>query len=402
MPATVTSLTTPAEIETMADDYVKILGAAKLPFDRSKLVADMKKKAADQQNPPMDVSSWEAMHAAAGATSSPPPSFSGSAPTNTKKKSPGKVKIEEETPPTGEGDISEVIKDAKTRKERGVVREIDPDYFYISPENKAAFGTWLALNDAGIAMHLMAVGPAGCGKTSSFAVIGKEAGIPVYKVDCAAITTIDRWLGHKDVRVTEKGPETTYVLSEFLRWISGDGFDPGIVVLDEITRVPGAITNILMSILDGSQSVWVPELGITIKVHPKTRFAAAANIGAGFSGTFALDQALQDRFGVTLEFSFPSAAEEEKILVQRTGIDPDPAQKLVKIAAAARQKADAGDLSKPLSTRALLNAGHWIAAGRTVTDACEATFVKQYSQEGGGSSERTQIKLLITGIAGGK
>lgn len=371
MPSQITRDTTPEQIEQYADEYVEMLRKGGLPYDRVKITGDLEKRAAGIHG--LTVEEWKQVWAAKTAPTPAP------TPAAVPKKEPPK-------PPA--------------KKERGVVREIDPDYFFITPENRAHLRTWLELNEAGTMMHMLAVGPAGCGKTSVFGVIGKEAGIPVYKVDCAAVTTPDRWLGHKDIQITQDGPQTIYILSEFLRWVSADGYDPGIVVLDEITRTPPVILNIQMSILDGSKSVWVPELGIHVNVHPDTRFAATANIGVGFTGTFGLDQALADRFGSTLEFTFPPTEDEINVLVKRAGIDPDDARKLVEIARQTRAKAAEGNLQKPVSTRALINASHWVATGRTIMDAAEATFVKQYSEDGQGSSERTMVRLILQGIAG--
>jgi nitric oxide reductase NorQ protein len=375
LPAQITATTTPDEIEKNADEYAEVLRRAGLPADRAKIVEDMAKRAAGMQTPPMSVVDWRNKFA---KPVTPDPAAA-------KPDTKDSVKAKE-----------------KAKAARGVVREIDKDYFYITPQNAADANTWIDLNKNSWRMHMMLVGPAGCGKTSLFGEIGKKFNIPVYKVDAAAVTSIDRWLGHKDVRITERGPETTYVMSEFLRWISADGYDPGIVVIDEITRTPPPVSNILMSIFDGSESVWVPELGVTVRVHPKTMFGATANIGVGFSGTYSLDQALQDRFGMTLEVTWPDPAEEIKVLVKRTGIDDDPAKILVQVAQQCRQKAGTGDLSRPVSTRSLLNAAKLIAAGRSVIDAAEATFVKHYSTDGLGSSERTKVQLILQGLAGSR
>lgn len=391
MPGTITKDTTPAQIEQYADEYVELLKKSNLPADRDKIVGDMRKRAAGAAS--LTVEQWEAHHRSGAATSTPPPTPATPRPAKKKAATPP---IKEEEPWEPEVPAAE----SKGKKERGVVREIDHGYFYIPDEVNASLRTWVDLNDAGIRMHMFAVGPAGCGKTSVFEVLGKKIDKPVYKVDCASITSADKWLGHKDVRITERGPETTYVLSQFLRWISADGFEPGIVVLDELTRLPGYLLNTLIPILDGSESVWVPELGISVRNDPKTLFAATANIGVGFTGTYGLDQALHDRFGATIEMTFPDPKEEQQILIKRTGVDDQQAKTLVEIGRQTRQKWDEQQLARPVSTRALLNAAHWVAAGRSIVDAAEATFVKHYSDEGKQQSERTIVRLLIKGLAG--
>lgn len=375
----ITKDSTPEEVLQIAEKYFEVLQQTKLAFSKDKVILDMKRRAAEAQTPPMTVEDWEQMWQAKGSANTAPPE-------PPKAKAP-KKKEKAET-------VEEVQK-----RVRGAVIPIDRDYFWMSPENQAKGRTWLALRrQAGVVQHMLVVGPSGCGKTEGLRTLAADNSVPFYKVDCASITTPDKWVGHKEVN--EKG--TFYVLSEHLRWLSGDGFEPGLLVYDEINRLHPSLLNLLIPILDGSQSIWVPDLGIYVKVHPDTIIAATANIGVGFSGTYGLDVALHDRFGAVLEQSFPPAAEEATILQKKAGIDEATAKTLVNIATQARNKAESGELSKPVSTRALIDAAYWAATGMSVTEACEATFVKKYSPEGKGSSERTVIRLIIQGMAGGK
>lgn len=372
----ITKDSTPDEVLQIAEKYFEVLQQTKLAFSKDKVILDMKRRAAEAQTPPQTVEEWEQMWAAKSSANVPPPE---------PKKAAPKKKVET---------VEEIQK-----KVRGAVVPIDRTYFWMSPENEAKGRTWLALRkQAQVVQHMLVVGPSGCGKTEGLKKLAADNSVPFYKVDCASITTADKWVGHKEVN--EKG--TFYVLSEHLRWLSGDGFEPGILVYDEINRLHPTLLNLLIPILDGSQSIWVPDLGIYVKVHPDTIIAATANIGVGFSGTYGLDVALHDRFGAMMEQTFPPAAEEQTILMKKAGIEEATAKMLVAIATQARLKADNGELSKPVSTRALIDAAYWAATGMSVTEACEATFVKKYSPEGKGSSERTVIRLIIQGMAGGK
>jgi nitric oxide reductase NorQ protein len=394
MPKPVHKDMSPADIDAVADEYQEILSKSNLAYSRDRTILDLKKRAAEMNG--QTVEEWEAGWRMR-ATPTPP----AAAPTSTKKPRRKSVAGDpvEPIPPVTE----EEKQAAGINRVRGAVTGVDGSYFWLSPENIAIGRTWMSLRqDAGIVMNMLAIGPSGCGKTEGLRRLAEQFDKPFYKVDCAAITTADKWVGHKDIVVTSDGPSTTYTLSEFLRWLSADGFDPGVVLLDEVNRLHPSLLNMLIPVLDGSQAVWVPELGIYVKVHPDTMIAATANIGVGFSGTYALDVALHDRFGVVLEQGFPPRDEEIKILVKRTGIDEPRAKILVDIAAQARQKADAGEINRPVSTRALLDAAVWATTGMTITQACEATFAKKYSEEGKGSSERTMVRLILQGVAGNR
>ena len=59
-----------------------------------------------------------------------------------------------------------------------------------------------------------------------------------------------------------------------------------------------------------------------------------------------------------------------------------------------------GEVSKPVSTRALLDAAAMVSAGMTAIQACEYTWLKKYSDDGGGNSERSVARMVLTGKAG--
>lgn len=272
-------------------------------------------------------------------------------------------------------------------------------YFYESPEDTAFQRMFFALRrEGGLVANLLVTGPSGCGKTEGLRRAGQMAGMPVYKVDCASITTSDRWVGHKEI--DEKG--THYILSEHLRWVSATDCEPGLVIYDEINRLHPTLLNILFPLLDGSQRIWVPDLGIHVDVHPQTIFAATANIGAGFSGTHRMDDALTGRFGFRMERNFPPIEEEVKVLVERTGVDEKQAKILVDIATQTRNKVNTGDLSMPVATRNLLDTSALVAAGMTIQQASEFTFVKFFSEDGGAQSERAMVRQIVVGKSAGK
>jgi MoxR-like ATPase len=304
---------------------------------------------------------------------------------------------EEEEPvaaaPKSRKDLAEATKSLRAITSKG-------PYFFENPVDTAMLDTMIQLNrSAGINANLLITGPSGSGKTEGVGFAASRAGIPFYKIDCASVTTDDKWVGHKEFS-PEKG--TMYVLSEFLKAVSATDVPPGLVLLDEVNRLHPTRMNILFPLLDGSRSIWVPELGITIEKHPDTIIMATANKGTGFTGTHKMDDALEGRFGFRMERTWPPATEEVKILRERTGIDDAPAKMLVAIANDTRKKAQTDDLPFPVSTRDLLNASALVAAGMTVAEACDWTFVKFYEQAGGATAPRVMVSQIVQGKAAGK
>lgn len=362
------------EIEEVVQEFVAKVKETGIAFNEEKIRGDVKKRVADMNG--KSVEDWEK-----GFTAAPP--------------------VVEEKPKTAKEKAKDTAERVKRVKEAAA--SVDGTYFFTKPEEMATYETWMKLRlEAGIVQHMLVVGPSGSGKTESLKRLAQAHNMPFYKVDCAAITTTDKWVGQKNIVVTDKGPETKFTLSEHLRWLGAIDCEPGLLIYDEITRLHPSLLNYLIPILDGSQEVWVPDLDLYAQVHPQTIIAATANIGVQFAGTYGLDVALHDRFAVIQERAFPPRDEEIKILQKRTGIDEKSAAMLVDIGINARQKADSGLVDRPVSTRALIDAAYWVAAGMSVFEACETTFVKKFSNEGGGSSQRMAIRLIVQGKAGTK
>ncbi len=370
----------PDEIEEIVKEFGDKLKTTGLTYNEVKIRTDVTKRVADENK--MTVADWQAMWAAKAAPVAPSAAAA--------KATATKAKIAKE-------DVPVAPKPMDGKRVREITESVDANYFYIKAEDKKVTQKWIELRrQGGVVQNMLVVGPSGSGKTQGQQVVANENGMPFYKVDCASITTPDKWVGHKEVN--EKG--TYYVLSEHLRWLSADGFEPGMVCYDELTRLHPSMLNILIPILDGSESIWVPDLGIYVKVHPDTMICATANIGAQFSGTYGLDVALHDRFAVIQERAWPPAAEEVKILVKKTGIENDKARMLVDIANQVRAKAEQGAVGRPLSTRAIIDCSYWVAMGMSIIEASETTWVKKYSDEGKGSSERAMVRLILQGKAG--
>lgn len=278
-------------------------------------------------------------------------------------------------------------------------------YWYEEP-SQARLIDWYVLSrrELGTDFHgaLLITGPAGAGKTQGVAMAIRrineqhQLNIRLLRMDCATITDPQKWLGRREI--DDKGSH--YIESDFIRAVrEGDA-----ILLDEITRAHPTIANMLHSLLDGSQSLTLSELNLTIPVNPHTVFLATANIGAQFGGTHRMDHALRERFAYTLERDFPPQKEEIRILTTHTGVDADAANVLVAIARKTRDMYGTGDLRMPISTRMLVAAARLVASGATEREALAATAEPAYDGDSNGTigekSERAQLRALIDGRAG--
>ena len=242
----------------------------------------------------------------------------------------------------------------------------------------------------------MLIGPAGTGKTSMARGIAAKLGRPFAEFYAPLARESRDWFGSKGL---DSEGKPRWFESEFVRAISTEG---AVVLIDELNRAPSTVLNALLPLLDHRAGVWVEEMGRQVKCAVDLIFLTTCNIGRSFSGTFQLDGALQDRFSTLLEVKFLDKDEEANLLVTRTGVDEDTAKRLATVASISRTRfySEGNDsLSKPISTRQLLNAAaNYAVAGRKKTLICD--IANSYSDQGGAQSERASVLSLLVGQFG--
>lgn len=244
---------------------------------------------------------------------------------------------------------------------------------------------------------LLITGPAGSGKTEgvAHAVERLRATTPVgyTKMDCATVTDVGKWFGRREIDAAG----TRYEKSDFILAMErGD-----VILLDEINRLHASIHNGVMAFLDGSNSVHLSDLNVTVERHPQTVILATANIGAQYGGTYRMDWAMRERFPFVIERGWPPREREIGILTSATGCDGEAAANLVTIAERTRRMYETGDLRSPISTRTLVAAAWWVASGMTEAEALELTAIGLYDPDASGiagkSSERQQVRAIVAG-----
>lgn len=235
------------------------------------------------------------------------------------------------------------------------------------------------------------MGPSGQAKTQMVAVLARDEGVPVVKVDCSGMREPGDYFGMPSL---ENG-SSVLIPSDLLRVLRSS--EPVIVLLDEANRAEIEANNVLLPILDGSGTVTVPQTGKVETVNPFAFFVLTANVGSEYVGTQPWDEAFRTRITTPLHVEYPTADEETKIVRERyPDVSEYDAGNLVALANLLRENADSDGYPAP-STRQVLSAAMHIVHGLSAKEAAE-TIVDSLQREGGAHSERAKAAVHLNGI----
>jgi len=267
-------------------------------------------------------------------------------------------------------------------------RAIPPDNFIINPLK------WRYLTrciDKG--KNLMFVGPAGTGKTQAVFEAAKQLDKKVFYFNLGST---------QDVRSSLIGNTffkdgTYFEESSFITALKTPG---SVILLDELSRANPEAWNILMPVLDANiRKIRLDEKDGSpeVPVAKGVSFIATANVGFEYTSARMLDRALVDRFSV-VEMDVLTKNEEMKLLnIKYPNIDPKMNEALCDISDKVKNecKRENSKLSSILSTRILLEAAEMIVDGFDLGEIAELILYPQYSDDGGGESERIYMRQLI-------
>lgn len=213
-------------------------------------------------------------------------------------------------------------------------------------------GDWEVMNmiykiaKAKIAANVLFVGLSGTGKTSTPEAFAKANKMKVFMMNCAVVRDPEEWFGRREAA----DGSTYFKKSEFIKAVEAGNT---LIIMDEFNRVEPFMHNTLFPLLDHRRETIVDNE--VIKVGNGTIFAATANMGVAFTGTFMVDAALANRFDAVITTGFLNSAVEKALLVDRVGIDAVSSDVIVNIVNAFRDMAKTGiDLPVDISTRTSL------------------------------------------------
>jgi nitric oxide reductase NorQ protein len=229
-----------------------------------------------------------------------------------------------------------------------------------------AQGNEVALYEAAYRRRLpmMVKGPTGCGKSRFVEHMAWKLGKPIITVSCNEDITASDLVGR-------------YLLdAEGTRWVDGPltlaARYGAICYLDEIVEARQDTMVVIHALTDHRRELSLDKKGELIKAHPDFQLVISYN--PGYQSLMKdLKQSTKQRFcGLNFDYAEPEV--EATILQNEAGVDRDVADKLVKIAEAARKLKGHG-LDEGISTRLMVYAASLIGEGVEPYEACEMALV---------------------------
>lgn len=236
---------------------------------------------------------------------------------------------------------------------------IEKEPFYVQSKNEVAI--FEAAYDA--RLPVMLKGPTGCGKTRYVEFMAYRLKRPLITVACHedlfASDLIGRYLLKSNETVWVDGPLTNAVRIG------------AICYLDEIVEARKDTTVVIHPLTDNRRTLSIDKKGEII--HANKGFMMVISYNPGYQSVLKdLKQSTRQRF-VALEFDYPEAEKEARIVSHEGKIEMETATRLVTLAEKIRNIREHG-LAEGASTRLLIYTSQLIKRGTPIHEACKAAI----------------------------
>ncbi|OBK30716.1 AAA family ATPase [Mycobacterium asiaticum] len=218
---------------------------------------------------------------------------------------------------------------------------------------------------------VMLTGPTGCGKTRFIEHMGALLGRDVVTISCHDDLTSSDLVG----RFMVTGGDVVWTDGPLTRAVKTGA----ICYLDEVVEARHDSLAILHSLTDHRRALYLDRAGEVVKAPDSFMLVCSYN-PAYRSSLKELKPSFRQRFA-TLAMTYLPPAQEAEVIVAESGVDLSAAQQLVHCATAIRHADDVFHFEPP-STRVLVTAAKFIAAGASALEAAEACILAPLSNDG--------------------
>jgi len=213
-------------------------------------------------------------------------------------------------------------------------------------------------------------GPTGCGKTRFIEYMAWKLKRPLITVSCHDDLTAADLVG----RYLITNNETVWVDGPLARAVRCGG----ICYLDEVVEARKDTTVVIHPLADDRRILPMEKRGELLQAP--NEFMLAMSYNPGYQSVLKeLKQSTRQRF-VAIDFEYPRADLERRIIVTETGLDEDATDKLIKLAHMTRNLKGNG-LDEGASTRLLVHSAKLMACGVAPRTACSGAIGQALSDD---------------------
>lgn len=252
-------------------------------------------------------------------------------------------------------------------------KEINPEEYFIREEPYyEPVGNEIEIFEAAYdnALPILLKGPTGCGKTRFMEHMAWKLERPLITVSCHDDLTASDLVG----RFLVKGGETVWVDGPLSRAVRSGA----ICYLDEVVEARKDTTVVIHPLADDRRVLPMEKIGHLLEAGPE--FCLAMSYNPGYQSVLKdLKQSTRQRF-VALEFNYPVASLETRIVEKESGLDSQMAGLLVKFAGMTRNLKGNG-LDEGASTRLLVHAGKLMSSGVEPVSACQSSIAQALTDD---------------------
>ena len=260
-----------------------------------------------------------------------------------------------------------------------MMRSGPPAFYKASRDEKQVFRAAFAAR-----LPLLLTGPTGCGKTRLVEHMAEELERPLFTVSCHDDLTHSDLVG----RFLVHGGDVEWIDGPLTRAVREGAF----CYLDEVIEARRDTLAVLHSLTDHRRSLYLDRTNQRVPAADGFLLVCSYN-PASRSALKEMKPSFRQRF-VSLDLGYLGEEDEAAVVAVETGVGPESARQLVRVATALREAAHEGTFDPP-STRTLVTAAHLIVQGLAPRAAIHAGILEPLFP---GNAVDTGLRELIAAL----